>query len=239
MSPRPGPVARATPAALATAGLVLLGLAAHQHRPPGRPTAVAAGTGSLPAAVARTGVAAAQPPSPQAARVASARPPAVGSVRPARPLPASVPVRLQIPVLGVSAPVVGLGLDADRSLQVPADPTRAGWYRASPAPGSLGPAIVVGHVDSAATGPAIFYRLATLRPGNLITIGRADGRTAVFTVTGVREFAKDHFPTQLVYTDTNDAALRLITCGGSFDAARGRYRDNVVVFATLTGTQAT
>ena len=61
----------------------------------------------------------------------------------------------------------------------------------------------------------------------------------MFTVTGVREYAKDQFPTQLVYADTNCAALRLITCGGSFDPTHGRYRDNVVVFATLAGSKPT
>jgi hypothetical protein len=31
------------------------------------------------------------------------------------------------------------------------------------------------------------------------------------------------------------AALRLVTCGGDFDRARGSYLDNLVVFARLAG----
>jgi len=155
----------------------------------------------------------------------------------AAPLNPASPDRLQIPALGVSTMVVGLGLNADGGLQVPGNFSQAGWYRASPTPGALGPAVVVGHVDSAASGPAVFYRLADLRPGDGISIQRADGSTAVFTVTGVREYPKDHFPTGLVYANTSAAALRLITCGGGFDAASGHYRGNIVVFATLTGSQ--
>jgi len=91
---------------------------------------------------------------------------------------------------------------------------------ASPAPGALGPAVVVGHVDSAVNGPAVLCRLTALLPGDLITTARSDGRTAVCTVTGVREHAVDQFPTQLVYADSAYAAPRLITCGGSVDGVR-------------------
>jgi len=238
----PGWLTSATSAALATTGAVLLLLAAHAHQPPPRP-AVAV-SGALELANPSAGANPSRPPLvPAAARPRSAdreRPSA--SVLPGRmvaaaPLNPASPGRLQIPALGVSTTVVGLGLNADGSLQVPGNFSQAGWYRASPTPGALGPAVVVGHVDSAASGPAVFYRLADLRPGDGITIQRADGSTAVFTVTGVREYPKDHFPTGLVYANTSDAALRLITCGGGFDAASGHYRDNIVVFATLTGSQ--
>jgi len=241
----PGWLTSATGAALATTGVVLLLLAAHAHQPPPRPAVAASGALELanPSASANGAN-----PSRPALVPAAARPrSAVGkrlsaSVLPGRlvaaaPLNPASPRRLQIPALGLSTTVVGLGLNADGSLQVPGNFSQAGWYRASPTPGALGPAVVVGHVDSAASGPAVFYRLADLRPGDGITIQRADGSTAVFTVTGVREYPKDHFPTGLVYANTSDAALRLITCGGGFYAVSGHYRDNIVVFATLTGSQ--
>jgi len=79
----------------------------------------------------------------------------------------------------------------------------------------------------------VFFRLGDLRPGNRVTVTRRDGSIAAFEITGVRRYPKDRFPTQLVYGNTNHAALRLITCGGSFDLSTGHYLDNVVVFATL------
>jgi sortase (surface protein transpeptidase) len=107
----------------------------------------------------------------------------------------------------------------------------AGWYQDSVTPGEDGPAVILGHVDSARSGPAVFYRLGSLRPGDQITVRRADGSTAAFTVTAAARYAKNHFPTADVYGRLPYPGLRLITCGGSFDRSRGSYRDNIVIFA--------
>jgi sortase (surface protein transpeptidase) len=153
-------------------------------------------------------------------------------------LPRSKPVSLEIPSIGVDSTVQHLGQEADGTLETPAAGPlydEAAWYRYSPAPGSLGPAILLGHVDSAANGPSVFFRLGELRAGDLVSVGRADGSTAVFVVDEVRRYAKDDFPTHLVYDDIDHAGLRIVTCGGAFDASAGHYMDNVVVFASLRG----
>jgi sortase (surface protein transpeptidase) len=113
----------------------------------------------------------------------------------------------------------------------------AAWYKYSATPGQIGASVIEGHVDSQ-TGPAVFFRLGALRPGDTIAVTLADGVTAVFKVSGVREYRKDNFPDRLVYGKTNYAALRLVTCGGAFDYATGHYLSSTVVFATLTGHQA-
>jgi hypothetical protein len=155
-------------------------------------------------------------------------------------LPSSKPVALDIPAIGVHSALLYLGLTAQHTLQVPApgpDYDKAGWYKYSSTPGSLGPAVIVGHVDSAALGPSVFFNLGDLRPGDEVRVIRADGVVAVFGVDGVRSYPKDDFPTQLVYGSTDHAALRLITCGGPFDQATGHYLDNIVVFASLVGSR--
>jgi Sortase domain len=144
------------------------------------------------------------------------------------------PVWLTIPAIGVRAAVQELGLNADGTLQVPASTTVTGWYSGSPRPGAVGSAIIVGHVDSRA-GPAVFFWLRTMRPGERVYVRRADGTLAVFTVTSVQMYAKDRFPTAAVYGPVPDAELRLITCGGVFDASLGSYLSNVVVYARLGG----
>lgn len=141
---------------------------------------------------------------------------------------------LEIPSIGVSTPLLSLGLNGDRSMEVPADFSRAGWYRYSPVPGDVGPSVIAGHVDSR-SGPAVFYRLTELVAGDLVTVRYADGRTAEFAVTTIEQHPKDAFPHQRVYGETTGAELRLITCGGVFDTARGAHRDNVIVYATLVG----
>jgi sortase (surface protein transpeptidase) len=142
------------------------------------------------------------------------------------------PVRLQIPAIGVSTPLVRLGRLPDGSIEVPRDWDTAGWYDRGPRPGQPGPAVILGHVDSR-TGPAVFYRLRALRPRDTVRVSLADGRILVFRVQRVERYPKNEFPTEAVYFPTLDRELRLITCGGDFDYARGSYRDNIVVYATL------
>jgi Sortase domain len=142
------------------------------------------------------------------------------------------PARVRIPAIGVDADVVPLGLLPDQTMEIPSDFAQAGWFTGAPRPGRLGAAIIAGHVDSR-SGPAVFYRLDELRPGNRIEVAGPDGATVAFTVERVEQYPKDAFPSAEVYGYTPDATLRLITCGGDFDPAGRHYLDNVVVYATL------
>ncbi|HVM00866.1 MAG TPA: class F sortase [Egibacteraceae bacterium] len=139
--------------------------------------------------------------------------------------------RLEIPAIGVSTPLLSLGLNADRTMEVPRDFSRAGWYRYSPVPGEPGPAVVAGHVTSR-SGPGVFHRLSELSPGDLVEVRFADGRTATFAVTRVERHPKEAFPHDRVYGETAGSELRLITCGGEFDRSQNAHRDNVVVYAS-------
>jgi sortase (surface protein transpeptidase) len=116
-------------------------------------------------------------------------------------------------------------------MEVPGDYQVAGWFTGAPQPGQLGPAVIAGHVDSR-TGPAVFYRLRDLRPGNEIRVVRADHRVVRFKVDSVASYPKRSLPTDAVYGATTTPALRLITCAGTFDQSSRSYRDNLVVSAT-------
>jgi len=143
---------------------------------------------------------------------------------------AADPVRVEIARVDIAAPVIPLGLDPAGALEVPTDFAEAGWWTGGPEPGERGPAVIAGHVDST-RGPAVFFRLAELRPGDVVTVHRADGSVAEFVVDRVEHHPKSAFPTDAVYRSTPGAELRLITCGGTFDRSTGHYVDNVVVFA--------
>jgi Sortase domain len=140
------------------------------------------------------------------------------------------PIHIEIPSIRVSAAIVSLGLNADRTLEVPSDFHHAGWYVGSSTPGLPGPAVIVGHLDSR-RGPAVFYRLRLLSPGSRVTVQLGGGSQRAFVVERVSEYSKARFPTQAVYGATTGPSLRLITCGGPFDASSGHYLENVVVFA--------
>ncbi len=147
----------------------------------------------------------------------------------APPLPP--PTQVVIPAIGVDAPVVDVGRNPDGSVQVPTSLTSVGWFDPGPAPGQPGPAAILGHLDSY-TGPAVFFRLRQLRPGDRVDVlsGKVE---RVFQVTALSRFSKNAFPTAEVWGPTPDPELRLITCGGPFNASIGHYEDNVVVFARV------
>ncbi|PVZ04281.1 class F sortase [Actinomycetospora cinnamomea] len=207
---RLGRVLAAGAVLLAALGVVLLGWAAsHQTGAPPAPSPAAAGA----------------PPAPPGRTAEAAGPFAVSSP----------PVALRIPAIGVDSPVGRVGLNPDRTMEVPAEGSpgydHAAWYRHSVTPGRRGPSVIIGHVDSAARGPSVFYELGRLRAGDRAAVTRADGVTVTYEVVEVSVFAKDAFPTDRVYGPTPGAELRLITCGGGFDRSAGSYRDNTVVFA--------
>jgi hypothetical protein len=154
------------------------------------------------------------------------------AVPPAKVTAVAAPTGLQIPAIGVRTHLIRLGLTSSGALQVPTSYSVAGWFTGSPRPGATGSAIIAGHIDSY-QGPGVFFRLRELKPGDLIYVQRAHSSMAVFKVTAVQEYLKSKFPTAAVYGPVPDAELRLITCGGTFDAQTGHYLSNVVVYATL------
>lgn len=151
----------------------------------------------------------------------------------------SLPVSIDIPAIGVKSTLLRLGLNSDGTMAVPsldATPGRAAWYRYSATPGQIGVSVIEGHVDTY-RGPGVFYRLGGLRPGDAIEVRLADGTTAVFRITGVRQYLKSKFPARIIYAATRYSALRLITCGGNFDYTSGHYLSATVVFASLASAR--
>ena len=190
---------------------------------------IAAGISALGVAVAAQ-VHAPQPSRRQRASSGSARGPS---------LPRSLPVSVDIPAIGVDSKLLHLGLNSDGTIQVPSLETssdEAAWYKYSATPGQIGSSVIEGHVDSY-QGAAVFFRLGALRPGDTVNVTLADGVTAIFRVTGVREYLKSRFPAKAIYGATDFAALRLITCGGVFDYATGHYLSSTVVFASLASSR--
>ena len=203
---------------LGGATAVAVGILGQDADPPAAAAAQAAGP-TIPA----TG------PAPATAPPSSATP----AMTPPAP-PAALPVAVAIPSIEVQSELITLGLNPDGTLAVPQpgpDYDKAAWFDRSPRPGDPGPAVIEGHVDSAANGPSVFYDLGRVVPGDQIEVTRADGTVASFVVYDVRTVPKDDFPTLEVYGNTDGAELRVITCGGPFDSSAGSYTDNVVVFA--------
>lgn len=224
--------------ALVGAGLIGAGLNAPDPTAPPQPSAAAAPQypdDESSTAVPQTGTSlppsATPPPGSDLPGVATTP----GPTPTGRSLDRSEPIRIAIPKIDVGATIMPLGVTADGMVQVPplAKAQLAGWYQLGPAPGEVGNAVIVGHVDSKEIGPAVFFRLGALLPGDTIEVIRKDGKTANFVVESVRSYPKTAFPTDLVYGPTDVPGLRLITCGGDFDERIGSYPDNIIAFARL------
>ena len=175
-------------------------------------------------------------PQPSLAAAGALGPPGRGHGPRLRP---SRPVSVDIPAIGVHSKLMHLGVSRDGTIQVPPLRTRAGeaaWYKYSATPGEIGTSVIEGHVDNY-QGPAVFFRLGALTPGDHVDVRLADGVTAVFRVTGVRQYRKSRFPSKTIYGPAGYAALHLITCGGAFDYSTGHYLSSTVVFASLTSSR--
>ena len=144
----------------------------------------------------------------------------------------SHPTRLSIPSLDVASALEDLGLDDRGVMETPIDPSRAGWFTPSPAPGVPGASVIAGHVTWGQE-PAVFFRLGELRRGDRIEVERADGSTAVFEVRRIGTFLKRSFPTDAVYGQVDHPSLRLITCSGTYNDRTDNYPENLIVWATL------
>jgi hypothetical protein len=167
------------------------------------------------------------------------RPPDVRLPPAHRPLGDALPQRVDIPGLGIRAPVVARGLDGRGGIDPPPfDQAGAvGWYAGGTTPGAAGTALMVGHFDTE-TRPAVFYRISAMRAGETVRVLRDDGKVAEFTVDEVQVLTRDRFDARQAYgpRTTGRAELRLITCGGTFDRVSRSYTANVIVSAYLTGT---
>ncbi|MEO8220563.1 MAG: class F sortase, partial [Specibacter sp.] len=164
-------------------------------------------------------------------------PPRPGPVAPDAALPASVPVRVKVPSIGVDAALLKLGKQANGEIETPSGEAGSpgGWYKYSPTPGQTGSAVILGHVNSTNSSKGLFYRLHELKRGQTITVVRSDHTAAEFTVDKIDTYHKATFPTVEVYRNSSRPEVRLITCGG-YDRATGEYLDNTVVYATLTSS---
>ncbi|MGW5683730.1 class F sortase [Nonomuraea sp. NPDC003754] len=171
---------------------------------------------------------------PEAGAPALTEPPEALVGRVAAPMRTARPTAVYIPKLGVSAPLMELGLDARGAIENPPldHPNVAGWYRYAPVPGARGAAVITGHLDTR-TGPAVFANLRSIKPGDQVQVMRADRSVAIFVVDRVEQVAKSAFPSRKVFGKVTYAGLRLVTCGGAFDRKAHSYRDNTIVYAHL------
>lgn len=151
--------------------------------------------------------------------------------------PLEVPVRVRIPRIGVNAPIETVGIEADGTMGTPKDFADVGWYGYGPMPGQVGASVIAGHVDSV-HGPAVFWSLRDLRPGDRIEVDLLGGVTRRFVVDGSGSYQSDAAPLSAIFSWSGPPRLVVITCGGVFDRARHAYDHRLIVYAHLDTSSA-
>lgn len=159
---------------------------------------------------------------------------------PVEPVERAVPLSVRIASIGVDAPLIPVGIEADGAMEIPEDVQDIGWYdpygELGVVPGTAGTAVLAGHVDSRSQGRGALYDLRDLRTGTEIEVAMSDGSLQRWTITEVIQYPKDVLPYDELFVWSGPPRLAIITCGGEFDRTARSYRDNIVVYATPTAS---
>jgi sortase (surface protein transpeptidase) len=165
---------------------------------------------------------------------ATATPPYV-TATPDEPTRAGLPVRLEIPAIKVDAVIEHVGFDSTGKVDVPKIPANVAWFDQSALPGQNGKAsIISGHLDSP-FGPAVFYELRHLIPGDELAVTYENGERFVFVVEDKERYYHDQTPGQKIFGATDDRVLNLITCDGAWDGGSANYQQRLVVYSRFKG----
>ena len=144
------------------------------------------------------------------------------------------PIGLAIETAGIDAGIEAVRV-VDGAMQDPSGPWVVAWYENLGSLGTTGNVVMAGHIDYWNVGPAVFYNLSTLEPGNEVVVTGDDGKIYPFAVEWVRQYDSASIPLDEVAGPTPEQSVTLITCGGAFDYANGLYLQRTVVRANRTG----
>ena len=158
---------------------------------------------------------------------------------PAAAVRGDAPVQISIPVLGIDAPVENLGLLQNGAMAVPQAVSDAGWLGSGTAPGSVGNAVIAGHLDDATGQPAAFWRLGRLRSGDTVIVTTAGGAQLRFVVVRIARYDRQAVPLVAVFGPSKQPNLNLLTCAGPYLHDHRTYRDRLVVYTRLVDVEPT
>ncbi|MGD7008277.1 class F sortase [Metabacillus sp. 84] len=143
-----------------------------------------------------------------------------------------VPESIEIPKLGIVTAVEKTGLLEDGSMGVPEKDENTAWYKQGAKPGDYGNAVIAGHVDNK-TGPAVFFKLNSLTPGDEVLITDAKGTKLTFIVEQAEAYPYDDAPIQQIFGPSDRKGLNLITCTGIYDQSKRTHLERLVVYTVL------
>lgn len=145
------------------------------------------------------------------------------------------PVGVRIDAIGVDAGIERLQV-VDGAMQDPTGPFTVGWYENLGAIGGGDNVVLAGHIDYWNVGPAVFYNLAGLQPGDEVLLAGEDGGDYAYAVESVQQYDAENAPLDEIVGSDGQDSVTLITCGGTFDYQNGYYLQRTVVRARSATT---
>ncbi len=142
------------------------------------------------------------------------------------------PKKLQIPAIHLSTLIEPVGVLQNGQMDVPKAFDRVGILAPWTKPGMKGSAVIAGHFDHY-TGPAVFYNLRKLQPGDHIQVSDEAGKVLTFQVNRVESFPASEAPIDQIFEQKEGAHLNLITCSGKFNKKKQEHARRLVVFSEL------
>ncbi len=157
--------------------------------------------------------------------------PAAENLQPSKPpISVGVPVRIQIPAIGVDAAVQPVGLTGEGAMGVPDNLSDVSWYQKGVKPGEAGQAVIAGHTSSRGWVPAVFDDLDKLKVGDQIIVVDELGKRISFAVRESRIYDAEANPAE-IYAGSSQAHLNLITCTGKFNVLTQSFPQRLVIFS--------
>lgn len=150
------------------------------------------------------------------------------------PVQPFLPNRLAIPAIGITAEIEPVTTLPDGQMGVPADIRKAGISYPGILPGAPGNVLLDGHVDSY-TGPAVFFDLKKLKPGNSIIVSNLNGPKLIYVVESVEIYFTHEAPLGRIFGPTTEHRLTLITCTGRYSRKKKEHEKRLIVFARQEG----
>jgi len=141
-----------------------------------------------------------------------------------------LPQKLEIPKLGIKTRIQHIGLDANQKMKVPSNNTDVAWFDLGPKPGEIGSAVIVGHLDTKSSRPAVFWNLHKLKAGDDIFVIDGNNNKKRFQVVSSEKYETGIAPMEKIFGANDGAYLNLITCGGVWDKTKNNYTERFVVF---------
>ncbi|GCF11158.1 class F sortase [Dictyobacter arantiisoli] len=147
----------------------------------------------------------------------------------------ALPVHIRIPAIGVDADIEQVSILSTGNLDTPQiNPwDETGWYKDGARPGEQGSAVIDGHVDRPGGGPAVFWNLRDMKPGDEVIITTQSGAQLHFSTTRRIAYPPSQAPLQGIFGDNSGKYLNLITCAGDWVPSQHQTTLRMVVFTRL------